>query len=98
MFWVNDSGIASCIDARTGEQIARKRLGGRFYASVVLIEDKLYAVNRAGQTHVLKATPQFESIALNRLSDDSEFCGSPAVSNGQLFLRSDKFLYCISAQ
>ena len=98
LFWVNDSGIASCIDAKTGKQIARKRLGGRFYASVALIDNKLYAVNRSGETHVLKATPEFEQIALNKLSDDSEFCGSPAISNGQLFIRSDAFLYCVAAQ
>ncbi|MEE3370080.1 MAG: PQQ-binding-like beta-propeller repeat protein [Planctomycetota bacterium] len=97
LYWVNDNGIASCIDAKTGDQVARKRLGGRFYASMALINDKLYAVNRSGKTHVLKATPEFEQIALNTLTDSSEFCGSPAVSNGQLFLRSDEFLYCIEA-
>ena len=37
-------------------------------------------------------------IALNKLSDDSEFCGGPAISNGQLFIRSDAFLYCVAAQ
>ena len=95
LYWINDNGIASCIDASTGDQVARKRLGGRFYASVALINDKLYAVNRSGKTHVLKATPEFEQIALNTLTDSSEFCGSPAVSNGQLYLRSDEFLYCI---
>lgn len=98
LYWINDRGIASCIDAKTGKQVARKRLAGRFYASVVLINDKLYAVSRFGGTYVLKASPEFEQIAHNKLSDDSDFSGSPAVSDGQLFIRSDKSLYCIGAE
>ncbi|MCH7729127.1 MAG: PQQ-binding-like beta-propeller repeat protein [Planctomycetes bacterium] len=98
LYWVNDSGVALCVDAKTGKQVGRKRLGGRFYASVVLIKDKLYAVSRYGGTYVLKADPSFEQIALNKLSDNSDFSGSPAVSDGQLFIRSDKNLYCIGGE
>jgi hypothetical protein len=98
LYWVNDSGIATCIDAKTGKQLGRKRLGGRFYASVALINGKLYAVSRFGGTHVLKPTPDFEQIALNKLSDESDFSGSPAASDGQLFIRSDEFLYCIGTE
>jgi outer membrane protein assembly factor BamB len=97
LFWINDRGIASCIDAKTGKELGRKRLGGRFYASVVLINGTIYAVSRFDGTYVLKATPEFEQIALNKLSDESDFSGSPAVSDGQLFIRSDKSLYCIAA-
>ena len=96
LYWVNDRGIATCVDAKTGEEVGRKRLGGRFYASVVLVGDKLYAVSRFDGTYVLKATPEFEEIALNKLSDESDFSGSPAVSDGQLFIRSEEYLYCIS--
>lgn len=95
LFWINDSGLATCVDAKTGKQLARKRLGGRYYASMVLIGDKFYAVSRFGGTKVLKATPEFETIATNTLGDESDFSGSPAVSNGQLFLRSVEYLYCI---
>jgi outer membrane protein assembly factor BamB len=98
LYWVNDRGIASCVDAKSGEELGRKRLGGRFYASVVLVDDKLYAVSRFDGTHVLKPTPDFEQIAHNKLSDESDFSGSPAVSNGQLFIRSDEYLYCIEAE
>ena len=41
--------------------------------------------------------PSLEKISHNKLSDDSDFSGSPAISNGQLFLRSDTFLYCIGS-
>lgn len=98
LYWINDRGIASCIDTKTGKEVTNKRLDGRFYSSVVLIADKLYAVSRFDGTYVLKATPEFEQIALNKLSDESDFSGSPAVSDGQLFIRSEESLYCVAAE
>jgi len=95
LYWFTDRGIAMCVDAKTGKEVARKRLGGSFYASAVLIDSKLYAVSRRDGTYVLEATPELTEVAHNRLSDKSEFSASPAVSDGQLILRSDKFLYCI---
>ena len=97
LYWINDSGIASCVDAKTGKQVAQKRLGGRYYASVCLINDKLYAVSRFGGTHVLEANSKFTEVAHNKLLDESDFSASPAISDGQLFLRSDAYLYCIQA-
>ncbi len=98
LYWVNDRGIAFCVDAKTGKEVARKRIGGQFYASAVLIKDKLYAVSRFDGTYILEATPELTQVAHNRLSDESDFSGSPAVSDGQLILRSDKYLYCIEAK
>ncbi len=98
LYWVNDRGVAFCVDAKTGKEVAKKRLGGQFYASVVLIKDKLYAVSRFDGTYILEATPELTQVAHNRLSDKSDFSGSPAVSDGQLILRSDKCLYCIEAK
>lgn len=98
LYWISNSGIATCVDAKTGKEVGRKRLGGQFYASVVLIKDKLYAVSRRGGTYVLEATPKLTQISRNRLADTSDFSASPAVSNGQLILRSNKALYCIEAK
>jgi len=98
LYWFNHRGFAFCIDAKTGTEVARKRLGGEFYASPVLIKDKLYAVSRFDGTYVLEATPELTQVAHNRLSDKSDFSASPAVSNGQLILRSDEYLYCIEAE
>ena len=97
LYWFNDRGIAFCVDAETGKEVAKKRLDGQFYASAVLIQDKLYAVSRFDGTYVFEATPELTQVAHNRLSDDSDFSASPAVSDGQLILRSDKYLYCIEA-
>ena len=95
LYWFTHRGIAFCVDAKTGKEIARKRLDGQFYASAVLIKEKIYAVSRFDGTYVLEATPELTQVAHNRLSGDSDFSGSPAVSNGQLILRSNDFLYCI---
>lgn len=95
LYWINDQGVAYCVDANTGEEVSKKRLGGQFYASAVLINDKLYVVSRFGGTYILEATPELTQIAHNTLGDDSDFSGSPAVSDGQLILRSDTHLYCI---
>jgi outer membrane protein assembly factor BamB len=97
LYWVNDSGIINCVDTKTGKQVGTKRLGGRFYASMVVANGTLYAVSRFDGTHVLKATPELEEISQNKLDDESDFSGSPAISDGQLFIRSDANLYCIEA-
>lgn len=97
LYWINDSGVANCVDAKTGKQVGRKRIGGRFYGSVVLIDGHLYAVSRFDGTYVFEATPEFKQVAHNKLADKSDFSGSPAVSDGQLFIRSEESLYCIEA-
>ena len=96
LYWINDSGIATVVDIKTGEQVTRKRISGRFYGSVVLVKDKIYAISRTDGTFVFKATPELEQIALNKFEDDSDFSASPAISDGQLFIRSDAALYCIT--
>jgi outer membrane protein assembly factor BamB len=105
LYWASDQGIAFCANAETGETIYRERLsrtsssrgGKRFYASVVLAGDKLICVSRRGGTYVLAAKTEFEQLAHNEFaSDESDFNASPAISNGQLFLRSNRYLYCIA--
>ncbi len=98
LFWVSDSGTAYCLKTSTGQQQYAQRLRGadRVYASAVAADGKLYVVSRKKGTFVLAARPKFEQLAHNTIdSDDSVFNGSPAVSDGRLFLRSDRYLYCI---
>jgi outer membrane protein assembly factor BamB len=97
LYWVSDQAIANCLDAKTGEVIYRERLPRQdlVYASVTLGDGKLYAVTRQRGTFVLAARPEFEVLAHNDLSDSSVFNASPAISQGQLLLRSDRYLYCI---
>ena len=98
LYWFHERGILNCVDIKTGKLVKRQRLRGQFYASAVLINGNLFGVSRFGGTYVVKATPELKQLALNKLGDSSDFSGTPAVSDGQLFLRSDKFLYCIRAK
>lgn len=101
LYWVNDRGIAYCLDTTTGDAVYEKRLeseGGRanFYASVVLAGDRLFAVSRTAGTFVLATGRQFRQLAQNRFdSDKTDFHGSPAINEGQIFLRSNQYLYCV---
>ena len=95
LYWVSDKGIASCVDAKTGKLVKSKRITGAFYASLTLINDKFYAISRYSGAKVFEASPEFKEIASNNLGDNSDFGASPAVSDGQLFIRSDEYLYCI---
>jgi len=97
LYWVGHMGTIYCIDAVTGEEVYHARISqtGTVYASVVLADGKLYAVTRSRGTVVLAAGKEFKELARNDLGDESIFNATPVVSNGQLLLRSDSFLYCI---
>ena len=106
LYVVNDQGFAICIDAKTGQDVYRERViigargGGKpFYASPVLIGDKLVCLSRRDGAYIIAAKPKFELIGNNVFSlDKSQFHGTPAVSGDQLFLRSDKAVYCIGTK
>ena len=98
LYWFTERGMGICVDAKTGKEVTRKRVGGEFYASALVIKDKIYAVSRFDGTYVFSATPELSQLAHNKLTDQSDFSGSPAVSDGQLIMRSDKYLYCIEAE
>jgi len=98
VYWVDDRGIAKCVDAKTGEEVYRERIeeAGLVYASVVAGDGKLFCVSRRGGTFVLDAKPKFRVVARNVIaSDESQFNASPAVIGDRLLLRSDRFLYAI---
>ena len=105
LYWASDTGYACCADALSGEMLFRERLDARgkgskgkpFYAGAVCAGGKIYVVSRRGGAFVFNADKKFELISHNKiLSDNSQFHGTPAMSNGAIFLRSDNYLYCIS--
>jgi outer membrane protein assembly factor BamB len=92
-FLVSDLGFASCFEAQTGKRLWMERLGRHHSASPVEAEGRLYFVDDDGTTHVLRAGPTFELLSRNALGE--ECYASPAVSHGQIFLRTLHNLYCI---
>ena len=95
LYVVNDRGIMWALDAKTGREIyGRKRVRpGTYSGSPVLADGKIYITNEDGLTSVLKAGPTFEVLAENDFDDYT--LSSPAVSDGQIFIRTSKSLYCI---
>lgn len=129
LYWIN-SGIANCLDAKTGEEIYRERVntagsssdndqgerggfgggpfggfgrggrgggGGQSYSSPVVAGNKMYYFERNGTCYVVELGDEFKLVNTNRFdSDESNYSGTPAISNGELFIRSNEYLYCVA--
>ncbi len=100
VYVLNTEGIAECLELLTGRKVWEERLRGRgakseSWSSMVLAGDSIYVLNQSGETYVLKASPKFAMVAVNSL--DGELTNSTlAVSDGQLFIRTHKHLWCIA--
>jgi outer membrane protein assembly factor BamB len=71
--------------------------GSPDYSSPVVADGKLYYVKGSGETHVFKLGQKLEPLSVNKVTDETEsFGGTPAISDGRLFLRSNKHLYCVA--
>ena len=96
LYLCSDGGALACYEARTGEQVYRKRLGsGRagFSASAVAAAGRLYFTAEDGEVHVVRAGPEFELLAVN---DMGETCmATPAISEGVLFWRTRSHLVAV---
>jgi len=89
---VSDSGVAHCFEAATGKLQWQERMG-EHHASLVSANGLVYFLNDNGVMHVVKPGPQYNLVAKNDLGERT--FASPAISDGQLFIRGDKHLFCI---
>lgn len=97
IYFVNDKGIASCLDATTGEQLWRDRLDGEFSSSPLLADGKIYFANQDGELIVVKPNKEeLEVLARNQL--DSQIMASPAAIGDALYVRTSKSLYRFQTQ
>jgi outer membrane protein assembly factor BamB len=97
-FTQSNDGIFSCLNAATGETVIdRTRLPGiaRIYSSPVGAAGRIYITSRDGTTLVLRQGDSFDVLATNKLNDP-EFDASPAIVGHELYLRGQKFLYCLA--
>jgi outer membrane protein assembly factor BamB len=92
---IDDRGVTHCLDAKTGAIVyGPERIPpGTYSASPVLADGKIYITNEEGLTTVLRAGPKFEILAQNALND--YVLSSPAISEGQIFIRTAQHLYAI---
>jgi outer membrane protein assembly factor BamB len=96
IYHVNEDGTAQCLELKTGKDVwDKKRLPGKFWGSLVATADgKLYTTSMEGTTFVLKADPaMFEELARNPLGE--RVMASIVISDGELFIRGYKNLWCI---
>jgi outer membrane protein assembly factor BamB len=93
LYLTNDVGVLTCADAKTGERVWQTRLDGVFFASPVAADGKIYFASQTGETLVVKAGRAPAILARNDLGE--RLVASPAISDGQIFLRSDGRLFAI---
>lgn len=95
IFQVTDIGIASCIDAETGEELWKKRIPGEYRGSPIIAGDHLYFFSEQGRGTILKAARQFEEVAVNEVPEMGT-TACPAVADGAIFVRGKTHLYKIA--
>jgi len=93
LFMLSDQGVVSCLEAQTGKELWKERIGGDYAASMMLAGDRLYCLSQDGKATVLKAGRQYQQLAKNVLA--SGFMASPAASGKALYLRTKTDLYRI---
>jgi outer membrane protein assembly factor BamB len=95
IYMVNDVGIATAVEARTGQMIWQSRVGGTFSASPIHAGGRIYMFDEDGKTTVIEAGRAFKLLAENQL--DNGVMASPAVAGNALFLRTTHDVYRIEA-
>ncbi|MEM9366837.1 MAG: PQQ-binding-like beta-propeller repeat protein [Planctomycetota bacterium] len=101
LYWVGTNGILTCADAATGDTLWRERLGNGnrniTYASLMKADNVWLSLTQQAGTIAFRMAPDFEEVSVNRFDGDSTpFKCSFAAADGQLFVRSDQFLYCVA--
>ena len=93
LFLVTETGVAKCLRAETGEEIWRERLEGRYSASPIWADGRIYFLSEKGKATVVQAGGEFKVLAENELNEKCS--ASPTVSQKHIFIRSENNLYCI---
>jgi len=93
LYSITETGVISCRRGTTGELLWRERMGGKHSASPVWADGKVYFLAEKGKMTVIEDGPAFKVVAQNELGETC--CASPAVSQGNIFLRTERALYCI---
>jgi outer membrane protein assembly factor BamB len=99
LYAIGQDGFATCLDLKTGGKIWEERLQGSgsrgsSWSSMMLADGKIYVPNQSGDVFVLRASPKFEVLATNSVGESTN--ASLAASDGALFLRTDKSLWCFA--
>jgi outer membrane protein assembly factor BamB len=95
LYAITDGGIATCYQPETGDIVWQERIGGNHSASPIHADGKIYFLSEGGETTVIAARSEFKVLAKNPLDERCQASLAPA--GGQLFIRTEKNLYCIGS-
>jgi len=98
IYILNDPGVAECFELETGKLVWEERLKGPAprsdnWSSMALANARLYVINQGGDAFVLNASPKFQVLATNSIGETT--MGSMAMSDGEIFIRTHKRLWCV---
>jgi outer membrane protein assembly factor BamB len=97
-YLVTDFGTVVCLDLKTGKKLAEKRFSAEAsrsgsWSSLVLVQGKLLCTDQSGEVFIIKSTPELEGVTVNSIGEEIT-CASPAISDGELFLRTYQSVWC----
>jgi outer membrane protein assembly factor BamB len=101
VYIIDENGIPRCYELKTGKNLWEnegKIRSGLTWGSMVHADGKLYTLMRNGETIVLAANPKFEILSINPLDKGEQTNSSIAISDGDIFIRTFRHLWCISAK
>ncbi|MEW4564275.1 PQQ-binding-like beta-propeller repeat protein [Bremerella sp. JC770] len=88
-----DKGIVSCLDAKTGEVLGQKRIGGNYYGSPIRVGQRLFCISEEGKLMVVSADTNLEVLGETNLGEGSE--STPSISDGVMYLRTYSHLFSL---
>jgi outer membrane protein assembly factor BamB len=93
-YLLNEDGAAVCFAVKTGKEVWREKLPGTSWSSMILVADRIYVPNQAGDCYVIEAAPKFRQLAVNKLGE--RILSTPAFADGEIFIRTYQHLWCIA--
>jgi outer membrane protein assembly factor BamB len=94
LFWVKRGGIVASLDPETGKTLKVGRVSGQsgYFSSPVAGDGKIYLLSQKGELSVISAEPEWQQ--LSRSDFQEEAYATPAISEGRIYLRTTRHLYC----
>lgn len=93
LFMATSYGVMVCYNAKTGDILWEHEFDNGFYSSPMMVEGKIYLMDMSGIMHVFEAANEYKAISSNPLGEDA--MTTPAFSNGKIFIRGNKHLFCV---
>ena len=93
LYVVSDAGVITCLELKTGKAVWQERLDGKYSASPLYVDGRIYFFSEEGVTTVIKPGRKYDKLAANQL--DGRFMASPAVTGKALILRTAGHVYRI---